>query len=276
VLLSARIRGEGLPIVLLPGFGLNSAVMSAAFEPVFAAISGWRRIYLDLPGTGGSAPVDPHSDAVLDAVQETVESMISPAPFLLAGWSYGGYLTAGLVRRMPTQILGLLLVCAGGRIDPDERNLSRVLPSVPEPDWLAEVPDELRAHFSHAIGCQSRSVANRVARAFELNGPNADDYLDVLRSTGYQLSDESSPHHFDGNVMLLAGRQDRIAGRLDQFDALKHYGHGSFVALADAGHYLPFEQPERFMSSTLDWLAQHGSIHQREAGAPGSVSIPSE
>jgi pimeloyl-ACP methyl ester carboxylesterase len=28
------------------------------------------------------------------------------------------------------------------------------------------------------------------------------------------------------------------------------------VALSGAGHYLPFEQPERFRSVTLDWLAQ--------------------
>jgi len=36
-------------------------------------------------------------------------------------------------------------------------------------------------------------------------------------------------------------------------------GHGrgrSYVALSGAGHYLPFEQPERFRPVTLDWLAQ--------------------
>ena len=85
--------------------------MAAAFEPVFAGAGDLCRIYIDLPGTGDSPPVEPHSDAVLEAVEETIESMIGAAPFLLAGCSYGGYLAAGLARRTPTHIAGLLLVC---------------------------------------------------------------------------------------------------------------------------------------------------------------------
>jgi hypothetical protein len=55
---------------------------------------------------------------------------------------------------------------------------------------------------------------------------------------------------------ILAGRADRITGHLDQFDALARYPQGSYMALSGAGHYLPFEQPERFRSVTLDWLAR--------------------
>lgn len=244
--------------MLLPWFGVDHAFMAAAFEPVFAGTT-LRRIYIDLPGTGASPLVEPSSDAVLEAVEETVESMMGAAPFLLAGCSYGGYLAAGLARRAPTQIAGLLLVCHGVKIRPDERNLSRVLPSTPQPSWLAEVPEELHEHFAHGVGCQTRSVANRIAQAFHLNGPTDDGYLAALRSTGFQLSDEGSPRIFNSNVTILAGRRDRIAGYLDQFDALEHYPHGSFVALGAAGHYLPLEQPERFQALTLDWLAQSES-----------------
>jgi len=236
--------------------------MAAAFEPVFTGITGLCRIYIDLPGTGDSPAVEPHSDAVLEAVVETGQSTIGAAPFLLVGCSYGGYLAAGLARRAPTRIPGLLLVCPGVKIRPDQRDLSRVLPSTPQPRWLTEVPNELHEHFGHAIGYQTRSVANRIARAFHLNGPTDEDYLAALRSTGYQLSDEDSPQLFDGNVTILAGRRDRIAGHLDQFDALAHYPHGSLVVLGDAGHYLPFEQPERFQALALDWLAQCESVSE--------------
>jgi pimeloyl-ACP methyl ester carboxylesterase len=268
--LSTRIRGEGRPIVLLPWFSLDQAVMAAAFEPVFAATTGWRRIYLDLPGTGGSsaAAVGPLSDAVLDAVQETVESVLGPRPFLLAGCSYGGYLAAGLARRIPARIPGLLLVCSGVRIRPDGRNLSRALPSTPEPHWLDDVLPELHEHFGHAIGNQTRSVATRTGQALRLNGPTDDDYLDALHSAGYPLSDEESPYRFDGTVSILAGRRDRVAGHLDQFDALGHFPHGSYVALADTGHYLPFEQPERFRALTLDWLATAPDPPDRDACQP--------
>lgn len=246
--------------MLLPWIGLDSAVMAAAFEPAVAGTDNVRRIYIDLPGTGGSAPVEPSSEAVLEAVIETVESIIGTAPFLLAGCSFGGYLAAGLARRAPDRILGLLLVCAGVKIRRGQRNLSRVLPSTPEPGWLAQVPDELQGHFALAIGCQTGEVANRVADAFRLNGPTDTDYLATLRSSpGDQLSDEDSPQRFDGNVTIVVGERDRIVGHLDQHAALAHYPHGSFVALSDAGHYLPFEQPARFHALTHNWLGR--SLH---------------
>ncbi|MEJ7630652.1 MAG: alpha/beta hydrolase [Nocardioidaceae bacterium] len=232
--------------------------MEEAFEPVFSTAQNWRRIYVDLPGTGGSPRVDPQSDAVLDAMHESVTTLLRREPFLLAGCSYGGYLAAGLARRLPRQVSGLFLVCAGVKIRPEARNLTRALPSSPGRDWLAQVPDGLHEHFDQAIGCQTRSVATHIAQALGLNGPTDDDFLDTLRSTGYPLTDETSPHCFDGNVTILAGTRDRIAGYIDQFDALIHYPRGTFVALSDAGHYLPFEKPERFRSVALDWLTQSG------------------
>ena len=243
--------------MLLPWFGLDGAVMAAAFEPAFEATDNVRRVYIDLPGTGGSAPVEPSSDAVLDAVSETVESIIGPAPFLLAGCSYGGYLAAGLARRAPGRVLGLLLVCAGVKIRREQRNLSGVLASTPQPGWLAEVPDELHGHFELAIGCQTGAVATRIAQAFRLNGATDTDYLAALRSgPGDQLSDEGSPQRFDGSVTIVVGERDRIVGHLDQHDALAHYPHGKFIALTDAGHYLPFEQPSRFHALMHDWLGR--------------------
>jgi pimeloyl-ACP methyl ester carboxylesterase len=255
VVLSVRILGSGTPVVLLPWFGLDQAVMAAAFEPVFAATSGWCRIYVDLPGTGQSPAVEPRSDAVLEAVLATV-GPIAGARFLVAGCSYGGYLAAGLARRAPDQVAGMLMVCPGVKIRPGHRNLGHVLPSEPEPGWLRDVPTELHDHFSRGIGHQTGPVASGVTRALRLAGPADDAYLAILRSTGYQLSDEGSASRFDGNVTIFAGCADRITGYLDQFDVLASYPCGSYVALSQAGHYLPFEQSARFSSVVRDWLAQ--------------------
>lgn len=234
MVLPVRILGTGPPVVLLPWFGLDQAVMAAAFEPVFAATSGWCRIYVDLPGTGQSPAIEPRCDAVLETVLETV-GPITRAPFLVAGCSYGGYLAAGLARRAPAQVAGLLMVCPGVKILPADRNLDHVLPSEPEPGWLRDVPTELHDHFSRGIRNQTGPVASRVARALRLAGPTDDAYLAVLRSTGYQLSDEGSASRLDGNVAILAGRADRITGHLDQFDALAGYPRGSYVALSRLG-----------------------------------------
>ncbi|HYU04626.1 MAG TPA: alpha/beta hydrolase [Jatrophihabitantaceae bacterium] len=261
MVLAVRERGAGRPIVLLPWFGLDGGVTELAFEPAFAEPTGWRRIYIDLPGTGRSAAVAPNSDAVLDAVRDTVASL---PRYLLAGCSYGGYLAAGLARRDPERVEGLLLVCAGVKIRPADRNLTRVVPSSPQPHWLDDVPEPLREHFAHGVGRQSRSVAERVRHAFTVNGPSEDDYLGLLRSTGYRLSDEDALAVYRGPATLVAGRRDRIAGYLDTFDALDRYPNASYHALDDAGHYLPFEQPETFVDLVRDWLTR--STRSRPAG----------
>jgi pimeloyl-ACP methyl ester carboxylesterase len=254
MVLSTGVLGDGQPIVCLPWFGHDGTAMAQAFEPVFAGSSRWRRIYVDPPGTGQSSPVEPTSDAVLDAVGETVQSLVGDDPFLLAGCSYGGYLAAALARRAPAQVAGLLLVCTGSKLDPSTRNLSGVRPATPEPGWLDGVPVELHGYFGRSIGCQTRAVADRIAATFVAGVPTDDDYLKTLRSTGYELTHDDLTAPFDGPTLVLAGRNDQIAGYVDQFEDLARYPTASYAVLNDAGHYLPFEQPQRFATLVRDWL----------------------
>ena len=260
-MLSATVLGSGTPIVLLPGFALDAAVMVAACEPALAHArpgsdaEGWQRIYLDLPGTGGSAAGEPTSEAVLGAIRDTVTELIGDIPFGLVGHSFGSYLAAGLARRDPDRVAGLFLICPGRRIRPVDRDLAGVQPSAPEPGWLDDVSEGLHEHFGQAVGRQTKAVADRVAAAFDQRGPVDEEFLEALRPNGYQLADEGASVPFGGPVSLLSGRRDRIAGYRDAFATLDRYPNGSFTALAEAGHYLPFEEPEHFAVAVLDWLA---------------------
>lgn len=64
--------GKGRPLVVLPSFSLDHAAMVTTIQPIFADLHGWPRLDVDLPGTGGSPPGEPRSDAVLDAVVGTI------------------------------------------------------------------------------------------------------------------------------------------------------------------------------------------------------------
>ncbi len=44
--------GTGIPIVMLHGWPADHRHMLADMEPVFEHVTGWRRIYPDLPGMG--------------------------------------------------------------------------------------------------------------------------------------------------------------------------------------------------------------------------------
>ena len=247
-------HGEGDPLVVLPSFGLDHRAMAAAVDTAFAAVPGWARLYCDLPGTGLSAGGDPTSDAVVGAVAQTLDEHLGGRPFALAGWSYGSYLAAGLARRRAGQIRGLLLICAGLKIRPQDRDLTGVLDSVAQHDWLAEVPVELHEHLRQAVGRQTRAVAGRIAAVIDANGPTDEAYLDALRADGFALSDEDAATVLDAPSCVLAGRRDRVAGYQDPFRALDHLGQAECTVLADAGHYLPLEAPDRLAASVAVWL----------------------
>jgi pimeloyl-ACP methyl ester carboxylesterase len=253
---SSQTFGAGPALVLLPWFGLSGAVMAAACEPALAE-SGWRRIYLDLPGTGQSPAVQPNSDGVASAVAARIADLARGERVALAGCSYGGYIAAELARRHPDRVAGLLMICSGVRILPAERDLSGVdLPPDAEPGWLDAVPAQHHEHLVQAIGCPTRAVGDRLAAGLTENGPSDEPYLRELRATGYQLAAEKELSQLTVTATVAAGRRDRIAGFRDQFKLAAGNSAADYLLFHDVGHYLPFEQPERFRALALEWLVR--------------------
>jgi pimeloyl-ACP methyl ester carboxylesterase len=258
--LFAHRHGAGPPLVLLPWFGHDGGVLAAACEPVLDGLP-YQRVYLDLPGTGRSAPVEPRSDAVAAAVGETIDDLGAPAGVPVVGCSYGGYLAAAVARRTPYRIHELMLACSGIRIRPGDRDLRGVAPPVTEPGWLDGVPDRHREHLSRAVGRQTGAVADRIAAALAAGPPPDEGYLAELRGPGYPVTDEAALAELAVPVTVLAGRRDRIAGFRDQFEfAARGPAGGDYVLLDECGHYLPFEQPERFADLVRVWLGRAGAV----------------
>ena len=254
---------DGEPVLCLSGFGMDRSVMAAAMEPVLGLRPGLRRIYVDLPGHGESPAGVPSSAAAVHSLAAFIDDQLAGGPVLLAGWSYGGYLAAALARRRQAQATGLLLVCAGIRIRPEDRDLpGQAEPAGPaalvaDPGlghWLDGVPTVLRDHLAMAIGNRTAEAAGKVAAALMASLPGDEEYQDRLRSHGYRLPDEDDPASYLGPACLIAGRQDQVAGYADQFRALGSFPAASYSVVAEAGHYLPFEQPATFRAIVLDWL----------------------
>jgi pimeloyl-ACP methyl ester carboxylesterase len=252
--LAADVFGQGRPVVCLPWFGLDRSVMAATMEPAFAGCPDWQRIYVDLPGCGDSPAGRESSDGVVDAVANFIAKETRLARVVLAGCSYGGYIAAALARRIPDRIAGLLLVCSGVKIRKEDRDLPDDAGVAEADSWLAAVRTDLHDHLSQALGNRTPEVAQRVAAVLTSSRPCDEVYLQRLRAKGYQVSDEGSETRFVGPTLIVAGRQDRIAGCGDQFRATRFYPQATFAAIAGAGHYLPFERPDIFAALVREWL----------------------
>ncbi|WP_337982312.1 alpha/beta fold hydrolase [Lysinibacillus sp. C5.1] len=101
------------PIIMLHGFTPDHRLMKGCMEPIFTQREGWKRIYLDLPGMGKTKDYEHihNTDDMLEAVVEFIQTVLPSQSFVIAGESYGGYLTRGIMQKLEDRILGVALVC---------------------------------------------------------------------------------------------------------------------------------------------------------------------
>ena len=203
---------------------------------------------------------------MLADVIATVDALLgTDEPFLVAGWSYGGYLAAALARRLPERVAGLLMICSGFRIRSADRDLAGVLPSRPEPGWLAGVPAHLHEYFATAIGYQTAAAAGRGAAVLAANGPVDEAYFQILRSDGFALSDEDAAPAWMRPASFVCGRRDRIAGYRGCYENLGRFPGADFVLAAEAGHFLPVEEPDLLAGTVRSWLSRCAALRFQRA-----------
>ena len=141
-----------------------------------------------------------------------------------------------------------------------------MLPSHPEPGWLAGVPSRLHEYLSHAVGCQTAAAAGRVAAVLAANGPMDEAYFEVLRAEGFALADEGPPAAYERPASFVCGRRDRVAGYRGVYDSLGRFPGADYVLAAEAGHFLPVEQPSLFGAAVRAWLDRCGALRPTARG----------
>ena len=99
-----RIIGQGENLVLLHGWGVNSAV----WEPVIGQLSQHFRLHLiDLPGFGESKGCEYTLPKIVDAIMT-----VAPARAAWCGWSLGGLVATYASYRYPEKVSKLIQVCS--------------------------------------------------------------------------------------------------------------------------------------------------------------------
>ncbi|MBI9010839.1 MAG: alpha/beta hydrolase [Clostridiales bacterium] len=252
--------GTGKPILMIHGGGPDHRLMKGGMEPVFETESHYKRIYFDLPGMGISTTSDwiNSSDDMLNVILEFINFVIPEGTFLLAGESYGGYLSRGVISKLSSRIEGLLLLCPvikppNNRVLPDKTVLLK------NPDLLSSIAKDDRDKYESIAVVQDKEswllYKNNV-----IPGLNIANY-DLLRriaSNGYPFSFEvdSINARFEKPVLVITGRQDANVGYKDAWGVMDNYPRGSYIVLDRAGHCLEIEQRMVFKCLTIEWLSR--------------------
>lgn len=145
------VLGEGPDLLLLHGWGVNSAV----WNPVLEGLSAHFRVHLiDLPGFGNSEGLTDYSlDTIVDRIMERV-----PEQSIWCGWSLGGLIASHASYLYPDKIAKLIQVCTSPKFVGE-----KLWPGVETMVFekfklgLLKNPDKILARFIsiQAMGCES-------------------------------------------------------------------------------------------------------------------------
>ena len=251
--------GSGSPLLVLHGGKLDHRHMVDAVEPCFAGLSGWRRVYQDLPGCGqshGFADVQ-SQDEVARYVLDFARSLSGSGGIALVGESRGSYIAQGLAYSDPELIAGLCLIVPGGfPTDPPPPKPS-ARPIIARPDLLEGQPPSVTSRAERLV-IQTAAIIQKI-RETKVPAAALHDIDLEARVTGkflFSYHDEMLESRFEKPSLILSGRQDSISGYADKMSMLECYPRATYGLLDTAGHSLSWERPVVFKSMLQDWLAR--------------------
>lgn len=253
----AQVLGEGLPLVVIHGFGVDHRIML----PLEGAIeeSGWQRIYIDLPWAEGNADNNASSaDHVSQGALEDIHECLGDRPFAVLGNSFGGMIARYIAHERRDQVLGLATLA--GVYEPIHQ--ARTLPRrqvVREDASVLALAGHIRDDYEAMAVVQSEATLEAFTR-YALPGLRGANQTILERvAEQYALSVEpeiAHPAPFEAPSLHLFGRQDHVTGYEDGWKLRDHYVRGTYAVLDSAGHNVHLERPELTAALVKDWLVR--------------------
>ncbi len=264
-----RIIGKGKPIVFVHGWGVDHKIW---FNKIESINGKWKknhqRVYFDLPGMGASVGskkiVD--SDDMQKCIEEFLSAVVASKHYLLAGESYGGYLSRGLLIDHMEDIDGLFLLCP--LIIPGYRQ-GKVAPRVVlEKDelFLEKLSPEERASFDYLSVVETPDTWKDFKKEIDISIiPQNKGFLEKQLDGSFSKDINAIAVQYDKPALILAGKQDSEVGYEDQFNLYKDFKRASIIILDKAGHNLQIDRKALFEASFLDWIERIETYENCEA-----------
>ena len=252
------------PLLILHGSTLDHRHMVETFEPLFGATSGWKRIYVDMPGHGKSAPQEDigSQDDILSAVMRFANEVLPEGDFGIIGESRGSYIARGFAHLMPDRVSGIALIVPGGSPSADPERLPEHVAMEPDPSMVPELSEGDVGYFENIMVVQRRDILEKWRRS---KAParklwSAEQEARVGAAFDFSFHTRGEVPVFEGPSLIIAGRQDRMSGHLDSVDLLSQFPRASLAVLDASGHGLAWERPELVEALVKDWLARLRSV----------------
>ncbi|SRR6266498_505887 len=240
-----EVFGEGRPIIILPGWGLNIPLTAYDTEPYFQQREGWKRIYIDPPGHGKTPGKDwiTNQDKILEVILACIDQLTTGQRFSMIGTSLGAYLARGVILNRAKFVDGIAMIVPIIFADDEKRTVPPYKVLVEDPTVRAELTPEEADLFDMSV-VRSRKWLNYLRSSPQVPGhENGDfEFLGKIRKQpekyafSFDVDHVSEP--FPGPALIITGRQDAMAGYRDAWSILENYPRATYVILDRAGHFL--------------------------------------
>ncbi len=255
--LKVTTKGQGIPLVLIHGWGLNSGI----WQPLVNKLAPYLKVItIDLPGYGTNIDHTIASYCLADIARQVVQAVNEPA--IYAGWSLGGLVATEIATEYKSASLGLVTIASSPCF---------VAQSLPQP-WPG-IKANLLADFHRQL---SQDTGKTIAGFLKIQAMGSPHIRQDLKEIKQLIMQYDTPQQqvLDDSLALLETvdlRQKlsdinipflRLYGRLDSLipktviplvDELapKSVGH----VFAKASHAPFISHAEDFFNVLLSWLA---------------------
>lgn len=255
--LNVEVVGNGEPLVLIHGWGLNAKVWSTIVPALQEQYQLW---LVDLPGFGRSQPIE--KAATLDEMVERVASEI-PDHSIVLGWSMGGLVATKLALDYPQKVTSLISLCSSPKFEAeaswpgiDAKVLSQ-FQTMLQKDFVKTVDRFLAIQ---AMGTPSAKRDIQLIREQVSSSPMPQ--LDALAG-GLQILDEID---LRDQLSALKLPMLRMYGKLDSLvpkaviELVSDLIPQSDTYLFSKASHAPFiSYPDEFIEVLLTWLKNQNS-----------------
>ncbi|MGV3573296.1 MAG: alpha/beta fold hydrolase [Ramlibacter sp.] len=244
--------GEGEPLVLLHG---GSGSWTHWIRNVEVLADAGRRVLVpDLPGFGDSArpPGGQDADAIVEPLAAGIRMLAGDGPVDVAGFSFGGLAGALMAAAQPGRVRRLLIVGAPG--------LGLRARRLPLTSWrqqpdAAGVAAAHRSNLATLMLHRPESIDDLAAALQAANVPRDRMHRRKLALTDILVRTLSAVRC---RIDAIYGEQDALyADKLPELAALLREAptFGELVLVPGAGHWVQYEDAQRFNREALRLLA---------------------
>lgn len=247
-------RGTGDPVLFLHAFPLRAAMWDYQFE---ALESGHRCLAVDLPGFGGSPPLQSPEDSSMsrwaDLVAGVLEQLDVPSATVV-GCSMGGYLAMALMRNHPDRVARLVLADTRARSD-DAATVSRRTEQQNQVRSGAEVGSLAKALIESLLSSASMARADLVGYVHALaEGASPEGWIGALEAMKGRPDSMRVLQQARLPALIVVGELDRLTPIAEAL-SLRSLLKGELVVVPNVGHLPSLEDPISFNEALGGFLS---------------------